>query len=84
MPRSLTVIYSIHDEDAAKSTIDQLGFNYKSYDPEHPPAVGISAMSRDNEMLRIEKIEQIIQNQHDAEEAIEMIEAVLGDASCQH
>lgn len=84
MPRSITVIYTIHDEDKAKATVDQLGETYKAYDPAQPPAIGISAMSRDNEMLRLEKIEQIIQEQHDAEEAIDMIEAVLGEASCQY
>jgi len=77
MPRHITVVYTIHDETTAKDELERLGEQYKSYDPENPPAIGISAMSNANEMRRLELIEEATE-EYRPDEALEKINDLLG------
>ena len=81
MPRHITVVYTIHDEAAAKDELEQLGQRYQAYDPENPPAIGISAMSNSNEMLRLEQIDKVVGSKY-GDEADDEIESILSRVSC--
>ncbi|WP_138438039.1 hypothetical protein [Marinobacter shengliensis] len=82
MPRSITVVYTINDEEAFKPELEKLGQSYQDYDPKNPPAWGVSAMSKDNEMLRLEKIEAAIENDH-GDDAVDEVARILGEPRCQ-
>lgn len=76
MAREMTVVYTIHDEDAFAAENKRLADLHKAFDPERPPLWGVSAASCDNEIRRVELIEQAIA-ENDPEDAIDAIEQIL-------
>ncbi|WP_372997754.1 hypothetical protein [Marinobacter sp.] len=77
MPRHITVVYTIHDEEAAREELDRLGASFQAYDPINPPPFGISAMSNANEIRRLELIEEAAE-EYEPDEALETIQKWLG------
>lgn len=77
MSSHITVVYTINDEASAKDELEQLGQRYQAYDPENPPAIGISAMSNANEMRRLELIEDAT-DEYQPADALEKINGLLG------
>ncbi|NQZ48700.1 MAG: hypothetical protein HRT95_00515 [Moritella sp.] len=58
MTKSLTVVYTIHDETSFESERKRILDLSQQYDPDNPPAWGVSASSTSDEIRRIELIEE--------------------------
>jgi hypothetical protein len=79
MPKHFTVVYTVADgqQEAFETQLNQIHESMKAYDPQNPPAWGVSAMSRDNEIQRLELIEQALDNFHGSD-ATDEIQDILG------
>lgn len=71
MTKHLTVVYTINDDEAFEAKREEIFNSYHEYDPSTPPAWGVSAVSQDNEILRVEKIERALE-QFDNLDAVEL------------
>jgi hypothetical protein len=60
MTKHITVVYTVEDDESFRVKFDEIMDSMKKFDPENPGPWGVSAVSRDNEFMRIEKIEQAL------------------------
>lgn len=56
MTKHITVVYTVEDDESFRVKFDEIMDSMKKFDPENPGPWGVSAVSRDNEFMRIEKL----------------------------
>lgn len=59
MSQFVTVVYAINDMETFKEQQENIAKLHKAYDPNNPPAWGVSAVSLNDEIRRLEIIEEI-------------------------
>ncbi len=77
MPRHLTVVYTIEDESSFSEEQDRIMTSLREFDPASPPGWGVSAVSSDNEMLRLERIEQAVASSDGVDDIVDNISDLL-------
>ncbi|MGL1337440.1 hypothetical protein ACSTJQ_12725 [Vibrio parahaemolyticus] len=73
MTEFVTVVYAINDQKAFKEQQDQIAKLHKQYDPENPPAWGVSAVSHSDEIRRLEVIEEISDQSLDESDSLQIV-----------
>jgi hypothetical protein len=79
MTKHITVVYTVEDDESFRDKFDEIIDSMNKFDPANPGPWGVSAVSRDNEFLRLEKIEQAL-TKFDNEEMIDKINQYLGES----
>lgn len=65
-PKFFTTVFAIHDAEAFRTFRGMISQMMVNYLHEKPPAFGVVASSNDNEILRLEMIEALVED-HDSE-----------------
>ncbi|EJL6492308.1 hypothetical protein NMR92_003270 [Vibrio cholerae] len=73
MTKFITVVYAINDPKAFKEQQDQIAKLHNAYDPNNPPAWGISAVSHSDEIRRLEIIEEISDQTSDESDSFQIV-----------
>lgn len=73
MTQFLTVVYAINDMETFKEQQENIAKLHKAYDPNNPPAWGVSAVSLNDEIRRLEIIEEISDQTSDGSDSLQIV-----------
>ncbi|EPR7484127.1 TPA: hypothetical protein ACGSTL_001424 [Vibrio parahaemolyticus] len=62
MTKFVTVVYAVKDEAEFEEKRKEIAAQHQAYDPENPPAWGVSAVSNADELRRVEMIEEVVED----------------------